>query len=436
MRVPYSGGRAAHQNASMDKPSRQTPTPAATLLTAFQLNLRHLRGLLAVRQHGSISAAAAAVNLSQPALTQGILKIEDQLSEVLFERRSDGIVPTSAGELVLDRVQASLAHLTSGTRLLAGSTFEADRRLTMTQLRAFLGLFKAGSFAGAATELGLSQAAVHRAVRELEDALSRKLVERRGRGVHVNHAGRRFARSCRLAVNELQAAFSELGLDPHSSTIAIGTTPLARAFLVPEAMALMVAERFPAGFRVFEGSWGELVETLRDGVIDLIIGELPTDEIPDLTTLPLYEEAPVIVGGLQHPLVGQGNPSRDTLASYPWIIAPEDSPLRTEWERLFAKRRPKVPVECGSIMIIGRLLTSSDMLTLAMPDQVALQIRSGLLARIGEPLAGSAPAIGATMRRSWRPTSAQRRFLELLREVSASRGPDATRKPFIEARWV
>jgi DNA-binding transcriptional LysR family regulator len=187
---------------------------------------------------------------------------------------------------------------------------------------------------------------------------------------------------------------------------------------------------------VLEGNWGELVESLRDGVIDLIVGELPEGEIPDLAYLPLYTEAPIIVAGHQHDLVGKGNPSHRTLASYPWIIAPETSPLRAEWERLFPGKRPQVPVECGSIMIIGRLLTSSDMLTLAMPDQVALQIRSGLLARIGEPLAGSMPTIGATMRYSWRPTSAQRRFLDLLRVASAGLGEAASRRPMIEAPWV
>lgn len=419
----------------MDSSKREPPHVLAGMATAFQLNLRHLRGLLAVQKHGSISAAAAAVNLSQPALTQGILKLENQLGEVLLERRPDGIVPTPAGELVLQRAQASLRHLTAGGRLLAGAGFEADRRLTMTQVRAFLSLFKTGSFATAAAELALSQAAVHRAVRELEDALGRKLVERRGRGVHVNFGGRRFARSCRLAIQELQAAMSELGLDPQNPTVAIGTTPMARAFLVPEAMSLMVAENFPVGFRVLEGSWGELVESLRDGLVDFIIGELPTENVPDLVTTPFHAEAPIIVAGRQHVLVGQPSPSRETLSSYPWIIAPDTSPLRAQWERLFPKRRPEAPVECESIMIISRLLTGSDMLTLAMRDQVALQIRSGLLTQIGDPLSEDMPTIGVTMRQGWHPTRAQERFLQLLREASASLVADASHKSAIESAW-
>src|SRR5688500_9155726 len=81
--------------ANMNEPKRERSPAKGGMATVYQLNLRHLRGMLAVHEHGSISSAAAAVNLSQPALTQGILKLENQLGEVLFERRSDGMVPTS-----------------------------------------------------------------------------------------------------------------------------------------------------------------------------------------------------------------------------------------------------------------------------------------------------------------------------------------------------
>jgi len=69
-------------------------------------------------------------------------------------------------------------------------------------------------------------------------------------------------------------------------------------------------------------------------------------------------------------------------------------------------------------MIIGRLLTEGYFLTLLSPDQVALQIRLGLLARVGPPLEDSTRMIGITTRRSWRPTAMQRRFIELLSEIA------------------
>ena len=57
-----------------------TPSP-------YDLNLRHLRAALAIRRCGSISRAAGEVALSQPAVTQGIAKLEAQLGLRLFERR-------------------------------------------------------------------------------------------------------------------------------------------------------------------------------------------------------------------------------------------------------------------------------------------------------------------------------------------------------------
>ncbi|RBB27466.1 LysR family transcriptional regulator, partial [Xanthomonas oryzae pv. oryzae] len=42
-------------------------------------NLRHLYALAVVHQAGSINAAAPQVNLSQPALTQAVARLEQQL---------------------------------------------------------------------------------------------------------------------------------------------------------------------------------------------------------------------------------------------------------------------------------------------------------------------------------------------------------------------
>lgn len=407
-------------------------------MSPFDLNLRHLRGLMAVCDEGTVSAAAHSLSLSQPALTQGLMKLESQLGQALFERRPTGVVPTEAGRTVAERVRAALGHLAEGAAFAAGTAAQSERRLSMTSLRAFLALTEGGDYASASMRIGLSRTAVHRGVRDLEAALDKKLVERRGRGVHVNFAGRRFLRAGRLAIGELQAAFFELGLDSQQLTIALGTTPLARAFLVPEAMAMMLDHLGPAGFQVFEGSWGELVDSLRDGVIDLIIGELPAYDSPDLAKTFLCEESVVIAAGHRHPLVvGGAVPDLQTLASYPWILAPENSPLRAAWHELFAGLpAPAAPIECGSIMIIGRLLTSSRMLTLATPDQVALQIRSRLLASIPFPLhSPDRLTIGITTRRRWRPTSVQQLFLDSLAQASTQIGPLGARPPRMAADW-
>lgn len=405
----------------------------------FDLNLRHLRAVLAIEELGSITAAADSVGLSQPALTQGLAKIERQFGYTLFERRSGGMVTTPMGQIVVERTRAALEHLSNGAKGISSAFSYPDRLMTMTQLRAFLALAEAGSFAGAAQAGEQSQTALHRAVGDLEHMIGDKLLERRGRAIWLNAAGKRLLRGIRLASSEIAAAIADLGHDSRSGSelIAFGALPLARPYLVPTAMAQLSREEPRAAFKVLEGSWRELVEPLRDGEIDIIIGAIRPFEIADLYQLPLVEDRLVIASGSQHPLAGKAEVRLDELSAYPWIVGPEGTPLHEQWHALFKDRvRPATPIECGSVMIISRMLTEGDFLTLLSPDQVALQIRSGLLARVGKPLEGSRRIVGITTRRSWRPTAIQRRFLDVVRASAANMHPDTSQPDPRQSRWI
>src|SRR4051812_34435141 len=136
-------------------------------VSAFDLNLRHLRALGAMIERGSMSAAAETVGLSQPALTQGLAKLERQLGTALFDRRTGGMEPTEAGALLAARADAGFALLDAAGRGSRGARGFArpGHLVTAAQARTFLALAKAGSFASAAGDMGVSQPAVHRAVR-------------------------------------------------------------------------------------------------------------------------------------------------------------------------------------------------------------------------------------------------------------------------------
>ena len=77
------------------------------------LNLRHLRAAVAIVASGSVSAAARAVHVSQPAVTQGIAKLEAQIGQQLFERRADGMSPTEAALILAPRADAALRLINS-----------------------------------------------------------------------------------------------------------------------------------------------------------------------------------------------------------------------------------------------------------------------------------------------------------------------------------
>lgn len=390
------------------------------MLQPFDLNLRHLRALDAIVTRGSMSAAAEAVSLSQPALTQGLAKLERQLEAALFERRPDGMTPTREGLVLALRASAALAHLAAAARAIArGGTrgfARPEQLMTATQLRAFLALADAGSFVSAAQATALSEPALHRAVRDLEQLGATVLVERRGRGVTLTAAGRRLARGVRLAAGEIAAGIA--GTRPGRAgpqRITVGAMPLSRAHLLPIAISGLVKAAPGATIDVVEGSWRELVEPLRDGVLDLMVGALREEPPADLSQRPLLVDPLSVIARAGHPLAGPEAPDLDQLARCPWVVGRTGTPLRTQWEQLWGDMaRPEAPIECGSVMIIREILRDSNFLTLLAPAQVSVEIESRVLTTIGPPLAGTSRTIGITTRAGWRPTELQERFIALL----------------------
>jgi len=377
-----------------------------------QLNIRHLHALSAVITAGGITAAARVVNLTQPAITQGISKLERQLGLRLFERRPGGMEPTEAALILSRRAETAL-------RLIG------NHRATAAQIRAFIALARAGSYAGASVATGLAEASLHRAVSDLSLVMGCKLADRRGRGVTLTPRGVAIARNFRLAMNEIHSAMAELAALEGRETgrIAIGAMPLSRARVLPAAITGFNLLYPQVDILVVEGSHSELVGPLRDGEIDMMIGALRSGG-PDegLSQQKLFDDHPVIIARSGHPLADAETIDAEALAHYPWIMAGSGTPLRKLWEQMFDMPDcppPHVPIECGSVMTIRQILLNGNFLTLLSPDQVELELKAGWLTRINAPLpTGISRSIGVTQRKGWHPTPMQSRFLEILGEES------------------
>ncbi len=69
----------------------------------MELELRHLKTVRAIADAGSLTRAATALGLAQPALSAQLKRIERALGGALFERGRHGVRATALGELVLER---------------------------------------------------------------------------------------------------------------------------------------------------------------------------------------------------------------------------------------------------------------------------------------------------------------------------------------------
>jgi DNA-binding transcriptional LysR family regulator len=75
------------------------------------MDLQRLRLFLAVVESGSISAAARAVHLTQPAVTRNIQLLEESLGVALFDRRGRRVVLTPAGRALVPRARGLLEQV-------------------------------------------------------------------------------------------------------------------------------------------------------------------------------------------------------------------------------------------------------------------------------------------------------------------------------------
>ena len=367
-----------------------------------QFNIRHLSAAAAVVAHGSVSLAARAVHLTQPAVTQGIAKLEAQLGLPLFERHPGGMTPTEAAVRLAPRLEAALR--------LIGSN-----RATAAQIRAFVALARAGSYAAAAGEAGVTEPSLHRAVGDLGLAMGYRLAERRGRGVALTSAGAALARRLRLALAELRSGLEEIEAlkGQESGRVVVGAMPLSRARLLPRVISRFRAEFPHVHISVLEGSHVELVGPLRDGEVDMMIGALRDGSIgQDLVQKAMFEDRPTILARAGHPLAGGWD--ADALRRYPWILPPEGTPLRQLWRKMMGAlggALPAVPIECGSVMTIRELLVNGDYLTMLSRDQLALELDAGMVIDIGPAPGAISRTIGLTIRADWRPTRLQHHFM-------------------------
>lgn len=83
------------------------------------IDTARFQAFLAVAEHGSFTAAAAALNITQPAVSQHVAKLEREVGATLLERSARRVALTPAGEVLLRHARRLLTGLDDARRELA-----------------------------------------------------------------------------------------------------------------------------------------------------------------------------------------------------------------------------------------------------------------------------------------------------------------------------
>ena len=391
-------------------------------------NLRHLRVFQAVARLGSISGASREARLSQPAVTQGIAKLEALLDVVLFERRQSGCFVTEYGRTYLARTNRMLSEMEEGlVAPLVGPPFADDKsikpilaKITTTHVRALMAIAEHRSIETAAQRLGISASSLTRAARDLEAVLRRTLFHPGLQGLTPTKPAAELARRFGLACRELTYATEEIATLKGVSTsrVVIGTLPLFPVDLIASSVNDLL--RIYPGTRILvvEGAYLALLDDLRAGKIDFLVSVLRRPGwAEDVDEEPLFHDPYAIIARRGHPLSRRQNITLQDLACYEWVLPEPGTPRRTAFERLFADvtPKPKANIETRSIEFQRGILSASDRVSIVTRQETLLEERMGLLAALPFTPPVSRNADGIATRANWKPTIVQLAFLDLLR---------------------
>ena len=255
------------------------------------------------------------------------------------------------------------------------------------QLRYFLSVVEKGSLSSAAESLNISEPALSKSIRLLEQSLRVQLLERHARGMVPTVFGRALAEHARVIRSELRHAVNEINAlrGSEKGTVMVGTFPSFNVNIMPRAVTRLLAERPGLRVSVYEALAERLTPMTLSGDLDFAVMTMrPYQLDPGLQQEPLLRrERGVAVMNPTHALAKKGKLGLKEFKAERWILPPRPDRLRLEFEQLFVSSRltpPEPAVECNSALFIRSILMDSNFVSYLPKQLVFQEIERGLLA--------------------------------------------------------
>jgi DNA-binding transcriptional LysR family regulator len=304
-----------------------------------------------------------------------------------------------------------------------------DGRLKLRHLVLVDALSEHGSVVGAAAHLRVTQPALTRALRDLEEILGVELYERGPRGVTPTIYGTAFTEHARAVLAQLTQAgrhVAELA-DAGLGTVTVGTHLAGSNLLLPRAIARLKADRPNDTVIIREATPESLLTDLEAGRVDFVVGRLTAPAQRARRQRRLYDEPVRLVVRRKHPATRLRSATVADLIDYPWALPGIETALRGELEQVFLRHDLPLPanrIECTSILTLRNLLVETDTVA-ALPMLIASGDPGLTLLPISlEPMSHT---VGVT-RPSARPLSpSARALLEHLDDVAAEMSAQPTK---------
>ena len=233
--------------------------------------------------------------------------------------------------------------------------------VTIKQLQAFVAVAKSGSFAEACTLVHLSQPALSITIKNLEDAVGGKLLQRSTRSLALTPEGAGFY----PVVQRLLADWDRSLEDVHNlfalrrGKLDIAVMPTFASSLLPAILAEYHQQYADINVTVHDVIAESVVDMVRNGRVELGITFDPGDA-RDLDFQPLFRDKFVAVLPQNHPLLAKQRLKWRDLQDYPYISLQRPSSIRLLIDQILQQHDiTLIPAfEAHQLASIGRMVST------------------------------------------------------------------------------
>ena len=297
-------------------------------------------------------------------------------------------------------------------------------RLKPRQLLLLVSIDELGNIHKAADELGMTQPAASKLLKELESALEVTLFDRLPRGMRPTWYGEIMIRHAKMTLANLGIAYEEItalksGL---SGQVAVGCIMPAGTALLPLTIARLKSHYPLLQIRVEVDSSDALLAQLADSKLDVVVARLFEHHDKSAFNFePLAEEPMCVVARRGHPLTRKRKLQLRDLTGLSWIL-PTGNVVRHRFEMLFrglGLDPPQNIVITPALLVTTSLLQHADMVAM-LPNEVAQHYREyGMVERVPFDFPLKMDAYGIITRRNRLLSPAAQTMLKAIRATAS-----------------
>ena len=306
-----------------------------------------------------------------------------------------------------------------------GKSFALQSWLRFRHLVLIDTLARTGNMHLAAQQMCLSQPAISKMLRDIEEQFGFALFERLPRKLAVTELGQVVVRYAQSTLNDNLAFSRQLDNLRHGGYgyIKIGAIYAATALTLPKAILLMKQKRPLLSIELVEQTSDYLLQMLEHKQLDLVVGRFTESyQQQYFTYQPLASEPFLIAVNPSHPLCTQKDISAKELIDWPWVLYPLNTPLRQMMEHAFGQADIASPVdsiETTSVQTTLHLLQNSTALALLPETVVRPYLTSGSLHALSSTFSINPLGYGILTRKDELLSPAAQLFIDML-EFSAN----------------